>query len=299
MPAEPLPPPTIIKGDQKMKVLPHKSYRARRSLLICLFILSITGLAAGQPPPPPPPASVTGWQVQVEEGQKTNATLRIINRCLEPHNFRIKNSIKYLSFTEPTKSMLIGPGSNRPLTAIFDSAGLKSQVYRDKVTVECLDCKKEKVSRCTQDRDEVQVQLTIKPATLKKSVGEMSSKPVLVTIKDGRLLSIKSANGSEKAASGDVFKAKASFVNTKLILELDRPVSKEPTLEVTTVGRIIGDQGTSETLEDVCSDANARYVVSNANTRNPKIIIDVQMRARDHRWLFHRTQYRTGRCPRW
>ncbi|HWS90696.1 MAG TPA: hypothetical protein VN282_27250 [Pyrinomonadaceae bacterium] len=109
-------------------------------------------------------ASQAGWRVELEEGKTTRSTLSINNRCLEAHLFRIKSSVKYLQFEEPTDSVLIPAGSSKLLGVRFDATGLKSKVYESKVVVECRDCKK-KGSKCTQDRDEVPVELTVvKPA---------------------------------------------------------------------------------------------------------------------------------------
>lgn len=137
----------------------HLFNRVQRRLLVCLVTLSVLGLAVifGSISR----AQQTGWQVEVAEGQKTSATLGITNRCLEPHFFRVREDINYLTFQEPTDSILIAPGARKPLAALFDASGLKSQVYKDEVIVECLDCKKEKASRCTQDRDKVPVLLTV------------------------------------------------------------------------------------------------------------------------------------------
>lgn len=154
-------PEKVIKHLQ----LPRKAYPGRRGLFFCFLALSIMCITTGlQQPAAAQQKQQAGWQVQVEEGGKTNAILNISNRCLEPHNFRVRNKIKYLSFTQPTESILIAPGVSRPLTAIINAAGLKPRIYEDDLLVECLDCKKEKASRCTQDRDKVPVQLTVNPA---------------------------------------------------------------------------------------------------------------------------------------
>jgi hypothetical protein len=105
-------------------------------------------------------ASQAGWRVQIEAGKSTRSTLAINNHCLEPHLFRIKSSAKYLQFEQPTDSVLIAARTAKQLGVRFDATGLKSKVYRSKVVVECLDCRK-KMSKCTQDRDEVPVELTV------------------------------------------------------------------------------------------------------------------------------------------
>lgn len=146
-----------------MKRFSHQVYHLRR-LAVFILALSFLLLVSSLKLSVAQKASRAGWRVEVEEGKSTRSTLTINNRCSEPHLFRIKNSVKYLRFEQPTESVLIAASSNKRLGARFDAAGLKSKVYRSKVVVECLDCKKE--SKCTQDRDEVPIELTvIKSAT--------------------------------------------------------------------------------------------------------------------------------------
>jgi hypothetical protein len=110
-----------------------------------------------------------GWRVEVEEGKSTRATLTINNRCSAPHLFSIKSKAKGLSFEQQADKVLIGASSSKVITALFDAKGLKSKVYRSKVVIECLDCKTE--PRCTQDRDELHVEMTVnKSSTRAKQI---------------------------------------------------------------------------------------------------------------------------------
>jgi len=104
-------------------------------------------------------AAPAGWRVELEEGKTARSSLTINNRCSAPHLFRVRHKIKYLRFEQATDSILVGANSSTAIRALFDSTGLKSKQYRDKVIVECLDCKKEKT--CHQDRDELAVELTV------------------------------------------------------------------------------------------------------------------------------------------
>lgn len=138
-------------------------------IIITLSLLAVTVLSCLTSPPfllgkngAGASAVQAGWRVQLEEGQTTRATLTINNRCSEPHLFRIESKLKGLSFEQPTNSVLIAAASSKQLGARFDATGLKSKVHTGKVVVECLDCKK---SRCTQDRDEVKVELTVTKVT--------------------------------------------------------------------------------------------------------------------------------------
>jgi hypothetical protein len=107
----------------------------------------------------------TGWRVEAEEGRVTSSKLSITNRCLEPHYFRIENDVKYLGFgaTEP---MLIDAAVTAEIGVSIDATGLKAGVYRDRVVVDCLDCKK--VPECAQESYEVTLEIAITKPTLRK-----------------------------------------------------------------------------------------------------------------------------------
>jgi hypothetical protein len=54
---------------------------------------------------------------------------------------------------------LITAGSSKRIAAWFDASGLEARVYRGKVDIECLDCRKER--GCTQDYDELTVEMKV------------------------------------------------------------------------------------------------------------------------------------------
>jgi hypothetical protein len=147
-----------------MKRASLKAHCAQRRTIFTLFASTILLLAVGLNSSATNAVSPqAGWRVQLEEGKTSPSTLTIGNHCSSPHFFRIKSKIKYLRFEEAVDSVLVGPNSTRQIRVMFDATGLKSKVYRDKVIVECLECKKERT--CSQDRDEVTVELTVtKPA---------------------------------------------------------------------------------------------------------------------------------------
>lgn len=116
-------------------------------------------------------------------------------------------------------------------------------------------------------------------------------KSVLVTIKDGILLNIKAATGNEKIESKDVFPAKAMFVNTQLVLQFSRPLSREAKTVLKTNGDVIGDKETSEAL-GVCSCSSGSFLSLNPNSESPTVKIPVIVaRYHRHRWLFRKTSY--------
>jgi len=141
-----------------MKQSSHQTHLGRKlalfgfvALAILLTIGSILAMAqkADQP----------GWRFELEQGKSMRSNLAITNRCSAPHRFRVKNKIKYLRFEQPTESILVGANSTKELGVQFDATGLKSQKYRDKLIVECPDCKKEK--GCRQDREELLVEMIV------------------------------------------------------------------------------------------------------------------------------------------
>jgi hypothetical protein len=114
------------------------------------------------PRPTPSPAQKTeqaGGHRELEEGKSTHWNLEIRNHCKTPRLFRVKNKIKYLRFAQSTDSILVEPNSAKLLRGQLDATGLKSKKYRDKLIVECIDCKNEK--NCMQDRDEFLVEMTV------------------------------------------------------------------------------------------------------------------------------------------
>lgn len=134
--------------------------RLTRRLAIFHFLaLSILLLPSHPSPLAADQAAQAGWRFNIEEGKQTRSTVAISNRCSAPHRFRIKSKIKYLRFEQPTDAILVGAASTEQIGMVFDATKLKSKVYRDKVVVECLDCKKER--GCSQDRDELAVEMAV------------------------------------------------------------------------------------------------------------------------------------------
>ena len=141
-----------------MKRPSHKTHNARL-LAIVLFALTLLFIVSRSQPSTANEVTQAGLRVQIEEGKSARATITINNRCSAPHLFRIKSNAKFLRIEQPTDSVLIQAGSNKQLGVRFEATGLKSKVYRSKVVVECLDCKKE--PGCNQDRDELPVEMVV------------------------------------------------------------------------------------------------------------------------------------------
>jgi hypothetical protein len=143
----------------------NRSIRICLSLLLCLLGFVLLSIVLPEAPvtaqQTPTTKQQSGFVYELAEGETVNGTVNITNRCKAPHNFRIREEIKYLSFQESTESILIAPGPPKPLNVKFDATGLKPKVYKDELIVECLNCKKEK--GCIQDKDKIPVQLTVKP----------------------------------------------------------------------------------------------------------------------------------------
>jgi hypothetical protein len=143
------------------------------------FTLSILGVTSGSVPSvAAQEKQAAGLFAQVEPGRTFPVAVGIRNTCRKPHRFRIDNNAEYLRFTDQITSILVTPGVRKPMGAIFDGTGLENKVYQNTLIVKCLDCKKEK--GCTQDKDEIPIQLTVSkpmiPAALPTTV---SKTPVL------------------------------------------------------------------------------------------------------------------------
>ena len=145
-----------------MKYSSHETRRIRRSApfgLALLAVLTLAGISASTASHNTPQA---GWRFEIEEGKSEPSTLSIKNTCSAPHLFRVNSRVKYLSFAQPTDSILVGPNATKDIGIRFDATGLKPETYRDKVTVVCIDCKTEKT--CRQDRDELSVEMVVMKA---------------------------------------------------------------------------------------------------------------------------------------
>src|SRR2546423_5768360 len=98
-------------------------------------------------------------RVEAAEGQVKLSTIMINNQCPGPHIFRVKSDIKYVSFEQPPNPVLVGAGSRKELRVIFDTTGLTSRLYSDKLSVECLDCKQGQ--GCTPKNNPVAIEMTV------------------------------------------------------------------------------------------------------------------------------------------
>jgi hypothetical protein len=171
-----------------------------------------------------------GWRLEVKEGKSARSTLTINNRCSEPHRFRIKSSVKYLQFEQPTDSVLIAASSNTQLGVRFDATGLKSKVYRGKVIVECLDCRK-KGSKCTQDRDELPFEMTVNKSSIPARQTPSEYKAILVKIdqvdqRNGTIgiSSLVTPTASRLGGTEGLMEAKARRDGRNLIIEFTGPL---------------------------------------------------------------------------
>lgn len=121
-------------------------------------------------------------------------------------------------------------------------------------------------------------------------------KPVLVTIRDGRLLGLRSFKASERIRlAGDVYKALATPRGGKLVLQFDRPLSRGPKPELRVDAPLNLDRETGSALV-ACGCQEGTFPVENADTRSPVVTIDVTQRRRGHRWS---TRYIVDACPHW
>jgi hypothetical protein len=85
----------------------------------------------------------------------TRATLKITNKCQQPHYFRVTSDVKDPRFRQQADAILIGTNATDKIEILFDAMGLK---INPKATVKCLDCKKEE--GCSQDSYEVPLEVS-------------------------------------------------------------------------------------------------------------------------------------------
>lgn len=84
---------------------------------------------------------------QLEEGKQETWTLKLNDLCpYKPHFYRIKNQPGFITFAEQTNSILVGVGTVGTITAAINTTGLATGVHSGRVTVECLDCEKRRLT---------------------------------------------------------------------------------------------------------------------------------------------------------
>lgn len=119
---------------------------------------------------------------------------------------------------------------------------------------------------------------------------------VLVTIRDGRILSIRSAKGAERIKlAADVFRARATSRDGKVILQFERPLARETRAGLKIDAALDLDRETGTAL-DTCGCLPGNLLVEDG-ARTPVVTIQAHGRPRHaHKWS---TKYRTFDCPRW
>jgi hypothetical protein len=142
-----------------MKRLLSQIFRKQRLAIFNFFALSILLLGSCSDL-----LSQELKKFRLEEGETAPWDVSIKNNCkVKPHRFRIENKYNYISFAEPTDSILVGVRLLKSIIATVNTAGLESKVYKGKVIVECLDCKK----GCVQDRFLLPFEITVTKPFLK------------------------------------------------------------------------------------------------------------------------------------
>lgn len=126
--------------------------------------------------------------------------------------------------------------------------------------------------------------------------GQGGEATVLATIRDGRLLSLRSVKASDKSrVANDVYRAQARSLGGKLVLNFDRPLSSEPKMELKIDAPLNLDRATGTAL-DTCGCLKGTFLVANANATNPVVTLDAPSLRPKHRWG---TKYRVNDCPKW
>jgi len=64
-----------------------------------------------------------GWRFEIEERKSKPSTLSITNSCSAPHLFRVNSNVRYLSFEQPTASILVGLNATKEIGIRFDAMG--------------------------------------------------------------------------------------------------------------------------------------------------------------------------------
>lgn len=140
------------------RVLSHV-YRVRRLAVFFIFAVCIFLLIGHSSLLVTSEAVQAGWRIEIEQGQKARLNVSIDNICKEPHLYGIKNKFTYLSMVDPIEAVLVGPDSTELVGFDVDATGLEIGLYRDSVSVDCLDCNK--VPECQNDHNKLLVEISV------------------------------------------------------------------------------------------------------------------------------------------
>jgi hypothetical protein len=127
---------------------------------------------------------------------------------------------------------------------------------------------------------------------------ETTSQPVsvVVTIRDGKLVALRAITANARFSLGGAnYRGTATNRGDKLVLQLDRPLSRESRSQLKIETQLDLDRETGTAL-DTCGCLPGDFSVENA-ARLPVVTIAASGRPRHaHRWS---TKYRTTDCARW
>ncbi|MGQ0761639.1 MAG: hypothetical protein ACT4OT_06430 [Acidobacteriota bacterium] len=128
-------------------------------VLSCAFLLLIIcGAVTAQQPPASAP-----WNVTLQTNTVADSTLTVVNRCKKNHQFQIQTqNVPFLQLS--ANQVNVKGGQTQVVAVKFDTRNTPPGVYQRTVLVACLTCKSE--GTCTQDREVLQVILTVTAAPL-------------------------------------------------------------------------------------------------------------------------------------
>ncbi|HXU35152.1 MAG TPA: hypothetical protein VN937_02230 [Blastocatellia bacterium] len=129
---------------------------ALSALSILLFVSYASSVSAQE--------IVLGSQPEAKQEKPIFATLKITNRCPQPHQFRVTSDLKNLRLKQKKDAILIGASSSEDVEVLFDASGSNDSLT---AVVECLDCNNDE--GCSQDPDEVSLEITDIDTSLKSN----------------------------------------------------------------------------------------------------------------------------------
>lgn len=107
-----------------------------------------------------PTASPAPWQLRLEAGRRAPTSVTAVNRCAAPHRFELEKGpgLEWLALPAPA-AVTVEPAQSGAVPVKVDASHLPAGLYGGLLTVRCLDCAAEPL--CTQDRDLIDVRLTV------------------------------------------------------------------------------------------------------------------------------------------
>lgn len=99
------------------------------------------------------------WRFTIAEGESKVEAVELHGPCAAPHLYRVSSRAEYFRFESQARALSLGGDSPKRVAVRIDARGLKQNVYRVPVSIECLDCATDR--RCRQPNRTFVAEVTV------------------------------------------------------------------------------------------------------------------------------------------